>query len=66
MLIFKIQGIQWDLSLMRISYNLTKRTKKAEKIENSLKMFQMYIVINFKTIRYKLTASGKTIHSIFN
>ena len=47
---------------MKISYNLTKRTTETEKFE---KYFKRYI-INFKTIRYKLTASGNIIHSILN
>ena len=45
---------------MKISYNLTKRTTKTEKKE---KYFKMFIII-FKTIRYKLTASGNINHSI--
>ena len=48
----EIQEIVWDLSLMKISYNLTKRTKKTEKC------FILF-VINVKTIRYKLSALGK-------
>ena len=58
MLIFELQGIVWDLSMTRISYKLTKRTTKTEK---SLKT---YDIINFKTIPYKLTASGNIIHLI--
>ena len=60
MLIFEIQGIEFDLSKTRLSYRLTKRTTKTEK---SLKK---YNIINFKTIRYKLTALGKIIHLIVN
>ena len=37
-LIFGIQGIGWDLSMMRISFKLTKRTTKTERFEKSLKM----------------------------
>ena len=55
-LVFKIQGIGWYLSMMRINYKLTKRTK-TEEIEKSLKM---YNIIHFKTIRYKRSASGIT------
>ena len=62
MLFFEIQEFGWDFSLMKISYNLKKRTTETEKFE---KYFKMYI-INFKTIRYKLTASGNIIHSILN
>ena len=45
---------------MKISYYLTKLATETEKLEKYFKMF----IINFKTIRYKLTASGKIIHSI--
>ena len=36
---------------------------KTEKLKNSLKI---YIIINFKAIRCKLSASGSIIQSIFN
>ena len=62
MLFFEKQENGWDLSLMKVSYNLTKRTTKTEKVEKYFKMF----IINFKTIRYKLTASGNINHSILN
>ena len=62
MLFLEIQEIGWDLSLMKINYNLTKRTTKTEKLEKYFKMF----IINFKTISYKLTASGDINHSILN
>ena len=58
MLFLEIQEIGWDLYLMKISYNLTKRTTKTEKLEKYFKIF----IINFKTIRYKLTASGNINH----
>ena len=64
-LIFKIQGNVWDLSIMRISYKLTKRTK-TEKIEKFLKILIMYNIINFKTFCYKLTNSDKIVYSILN
>ena len=48
MLVFEIQEIACELSLMKISYNLTKRTTRTEKYK---KYFTMYI-INVKTIRY--------------
>ena len=35
-LIFKTQGNIWELSKMRISFKLTKRTKETEKTEKSL------------------------------
>ena len=47
---------------MKISDNLTKRTTKTENSEKYFKMFS----IHFKTIRYKLTASGNINHSILN
>ena len=62
MLFLEIQEIGWDLSLMKKSYNLTKRTTKTEKLEKYFKMF----TINIKTIRCKLTASGSINHSILN
>ena len=62
MLFFKTQEIGCDLSLMKISYNLTKRTTKTEKFENYLKLY----IINFKTKGYELTASGSIIISILN
>ena len=41
MLFFGIQEIGCDLSLMKISYNLAKRTTKNEKFEKYLKrMFE--------------------------
>ena len=62
MLFLEIQKIGRDLSLMKISYNLTERTTKTEKLEKCFKMF----IINFVTIRYKLTASGNINHSTLN
>ena len=47
---------------MKISYNLTKRTTKNEKLEKNFNIF----IINFKTSCYKLTASGNIIHSMLN
>ena len=41
--------------MMRIRYKLTKKTKKTDKFKISLKM---YNIINFETIRYKMTALG--------
>ena len=43
-LIFEIQENGWDLSMMRKSYNLTKRKTKTEKFE---KFLQMSNIINF-------------------
>ena len=62
MLFSEIQYIGRDLSMMKISYKLTKRTTKTEKFEKKMKIY----VINIKTILYKLSASGNIIHSIFN
>ena len=39
MLFFEIQEVGLDLSLMKISYNLTKSTTKIEKFEKYFKMF---------------------------
>ena len=58
MLIFKLQGIVWDLSMMRINYMLTKRTVTIKKEKLSKKGN----IRNFMTIHYKLTASSKIIH----
>ena len=63
MLIFKIKGIGWDLSMMRVKYKLTKRTTNTKKIEKSSKI---YSITTFKTIRYKLTASGKFLFIQFS
>ena len=45
------QEIGFDLSLMKINYNLTKRATKTEKFEKCSKMY----IINFKNKGYKLT-----------
>ena len=58
MLFIEIQKIGWDRSLMKISYNLAKRTTETEMFEKYFKTFS----INFKSIRNKLTASGNIIH----
>ena len=55
MIIFEIRGIRSGLSMMRISYELTKRTTKNEKIEKSLKIYK---IIKFTTVGYKLTDSA--------
>ena len=44
--ISEIPEIGWDLSLMKINYNLTKRTTKTDLFEKYLKMY----IINIKTI----------------
>ena len=59
MLFFEIQEIEWELPLMKISYNLTKITQ-TEKFGKCSKMY----IIDLKSIRYKLTALGNIIHSI--
>ena len=59
MLFFEIQGIGWDLSMTRIIYKLTKRTKT----EKSL---IIYNIINVQTIGYKMTVSGNKIPLIVN
>ena len=62
----KKQGTVWDLSMMRKSHKLTKRTTKTERNDKSIKILSIYNIINFKTIRYKLTASGYINYLIFN
>ena len=47
--------------MMKISYRLTKENNKTEKIDKKLKKYIIY----FKTIRYKPSALGNIIHSIF-
>ena len=45
-LVFKIQGIVWDLSMLRITrYKLTKRTTKTEKVEKSLNIIKKYNIL---------------------
>ena len=46
--IFKLQGFEWDLSMMRIAYKLTTPTTTIEK--KNKKMKPNYIV-NFRTFR---------------
>ena len=62
MLFFEIQENGRDLSMMKINFNLSKRTTKTETFGKKMKMN----ILNFKTIRYKLRALGNTFHSIFN
>ena len=47
MLRSEIQWFGWDLSMMRISYKLTKRSTKAEKVQISLKILELFNIINF-------------------
>ena len=56
MLVFKLHESVWELSMVRISYKLTKRTTKTEKIEKPLKIFKIYNFVKLRTARYKLTA----------
>ena len=44
-LIFKIEGIEWELSMMRISYKLKNRTTKT------------YYIINFNSLTRKCITS---------
>ena len=62
-LFFEIHGIGWNLSMTRTSYKLTKKTTKTGKIE---KYSKMYNIKCFKTVRYKLTASGNILHLMGN
>ena len=54
MLVFKLHESVWELSMVRISYKLTKRTTKTEKIGKTLKILKKYNFINFTTAPYKL------------
>ena len=60
--LFETQKIGCELSLMEISYILTKRTTKTEKFEKYSKMY----IISSKTKGYELTASSNIINSILN
>ena len=40
MLIFKIQGIVWDLSMMRISFKLGKEHQKVKKMKKYQKSYR--------------------------
>ena len=61
MFFFEKQEIGCDLSLMKISYILTKRTK-TKKFEKYLKTYTK----NFKTKGYKMTALDNIINSILS
>ena len=66
-LIFKKQVIVWDLSMMKKITSWRKEPQKLKKKnEKSWKLLKMYIIINFKTIRCKVTALGNIIHLILN
>ena len=56
----ELQWIGWNPSMMRIHYKLTEKTK-TEKYRKSLTTNN---IMNFNTIRYKLTALGNIIHLI--
>ena len=58
---FELHGNKWDLSVMRISYKLTKRTNKPEKFKKILKTNN---IISFKVFHYELTALSDFFHSI--
>ena len=45
------------------SLKIDENNNKAEKNEKSLKLFKVYIIINFETIRNKLTPSGNITHA---
>ena len=61
-IVFELREIGWNLSMMRINYKLTKRTK-TEKYKKSLRRNN---ILNFNTIRYKLSALSNIIHSVLN
>ena len=58
---FEIQEIGRDLSMMKVSYKLTKRRKKTKNFKIKLEMY----IVNFRSTRNKLSASGNINHSIF-
>ena len=45
------------------SLKIDENNNKTEKNEKSSKLFKMYNIINFKTIRNKLTPSGNITHA---
>ena len=59
---FRISKIELDLSMMRISYKLKKNNKNWK----VWKIIKKYNIINFKTIRYKMTTSGNINPWILN
>ena len=65
--IIELQRTGWNLSMNRIYYKLTKRTK-TEKYKKSLKtntFKNSYITQKLNTICYKLTALSNIYHLIF-
>ena len=42
---FELQGVGWDLSMMRISYKLTKRTTKTEKLKKIVSNLRLFPII---------------------
>ena len=54
MLIFGLQGIVRELSKMKMSHKLTKRTTKTKKIDMSIKILKMHGVIIFKIILFAI------------
>ena len=60
--LFELQEIGWNLWMMRINYKLTKRTN-TEKYKNCIKTNS---IVDFNTIRYKLSALSNINHSILN
>ena len=59
-IVFELQEIGWNLSIMSINYKTTK-TAKIEKYKKSLRTNN---IVNLKTIRHRLSALSKIIHSI--
>ena len=57
MLFFETQEIGCDLSLMKISYSLTKKTTKTGKFEKNLKMY---------AITFRLKSMNCALGNIFN
>ena len=59
-ILFELQEIGWNLSMMRLNYELTKRTK-SEKYKKRLRTNN---IVTFNTIRQKLSTLRNSIHSI--
>ena len=50
MLICKIQGMVWDLSMRRICYKLTKKTAKTEKKKNPYNLKNVLLALRLFAI----------------
>ena len=61
-MIFDLNGTEWDLSVMRLTYKLSKGTTKRETTEIYLKTIN---IKPFNTVRSKRSALRNIIYSIF-